>query len=75
MKNAKHEETEFKTPGEYVGQCRSLWNIIEQWDGKKWRSVPEVQDRRPQTPGRTIFDVEDTLRHSEDAADRAFRWR
>lgn len=75
MKNCKDEEIEFTAPGEYVGQCRSLWNIIEQWDGKKWRAIPEVQDRRPQPRGRINFDVEDALCEKLDPADRAFRPR
>jgi hypothetical protein len=47
MKNAADETKEFGEPGEYVGQCRLLFNIIEQWDGKVWRRVPNVPDHRP----------------------------
>lgn len=75
MKNCKYEEIEFTTPGEYVGQCRSLWNITEQWDGKKWRAVPNVLDRRPQSRARINLDVEDALHEKPDPADRAFRPR
>jgi hypothetical protein len=30
--------------GKYRGELRSRFNIIEQWDGKKWREPPEVGD-------------------------------
>jgi hypothetical protein len=50
MRNAPDETKEFKGAGEYVGQCRRVFNILEQWDGKKWRAVPHVPDRRPTLP-------------------------
>jgi hypothetical protein len=59
MKNMPDTKTEYDAPGEYQGQCRSLFNIIEQWDGKRWRSVPVVVDRRPQPTGRLHFGPED----------------
>lgn len=55
MKNAPSENTEFKTPGQYLGQCRKVFNILEQWDGKKWRAIPDVVDRRPQSPAKLHF--------------------
>lgn len=51
--------TEIGTKGEYVGQCRLLFNIIEQWDGKKWRRVPSVVDRRQHAPAPLHFDPDD----------------
>lgn len=51
--------TEIDTKGQYVGQCRKLFNILEQWNGKKWMRVPEVLDRRPQKRGPIHFDVDD----------------
>lgn len=47
MKNAPDEHVEFEDAGAYVGQCRTVFNILEQWDGARWRRVPSVIDRRP----------------------------
>lgn len=46
--------------GIYVGQCRLNYNILEQWNGKKWNEVPNVfhEERRG---GKIHFDVEDAL--------------
>lgn len=64
-------ETTLRARGKYRGECRKRHNILEQWDGKAWRRVPDViiEDRGP---SRMHFDVEDSLRPEEDAVDRAF---
>ena len=59
MENAPYEKIEFDAPGEYVGHCRKLFNILEQWDGTKWRRTPDVADRRPRPMGKLHFGPED----------------
>lgn len=60
--------------GKYRGELRSRFNILEQWDGKRWREPPEVGEY-----GKSLapihFDVEDALHDRPDPADRAFRPR
>lgn len=34
--------THIETRGKYLGQCRQRGNVMEQWDGEKWRPVPSV---------------------------------
>lgn len=46
MKTAPNEKKEWQDSGDYLGQCRKVFNILEQWDGCKWRQVPDVPDRR-----------------------------
>ena len=58
MKNAPDETKEFREFGEYVGQCRTVFNILEQWDGKAWRRVPTAPDRRPYPAPRLHFEPE-----------------
>lgn len=65
-------DTETPRAGRYIGELRSRFNIIEQWDGKQWRKPPEVGDYG-RTAGKIHFDVEDALHDREDADDRAFR--
>lgn len=55
------DKTEINIAGQYLGQCRKLFNILEQWDGKKWRRVPDVIDRRPASPADLHF-FDDNLR-------------
>ncbi len=50
-----------KDKGKYPGECRLNYNILEQWNGKKWKQVPSVEHRPPPFLGRMIFDVEDEL--------------
>jgi hypothetical protein len=61
--------------GHYRGEIRSRFNIVEQWDGQKWREPPEVGDYGEGRPGKIHFDVEDALRGDDDPADKAFRPR
>ena len=59
-------------PGKFVGQVATEWNILFQWDGKRWVRVPEYHIASD--GGFIHFDVEDTdPRHREDSVDRAFR--
>lgn len=52
--------TEIGTRGDYLGQCRLLFNILEQWNGSQWMRVPNVVDRRPSTePVKLHFGPED----------------
>lgn len=46
--------------GEYLGQCRTVFNILEQWDGKTWREIPAVITPTVRS-GKIHFDVEDAL--------------
>lgn len=46
--------------GEYIGQCRTAFNILEQWDGKAWREIPAVITPAARS-GKIHFDVEDAL--------------
>lgn len=52
-----------KSKGEYRGQVRHRYNILEQWDGKRWREVANFMDEKDYwPPNRKIhFDVEDAL--------------
>lgn len=49
------DKTELCAPGEYLGQCRKQFNILEQWNGREWRRVPDVIDRRPEEPQKLHF--------------------
>lgn len=46
--------------GEYLGQCRRIFNVLEQWNGKAWREIPDVISLA-EKPIKTHFDVEDAL--------------
>ena len=61
MEKLREDETELSTKGKYLGQCRQRFNILEQWEGRKWVRVPDVRDRTPARPSRIHFDVEDAL--------------
>lgn len=50
-----------KDKGRFLGECRLSHNILEQWDGKKWRRVPDVEYPTLSFSGRLHFDVEDAL--------------
>lgn len=68
-------ETTLRAHGKYRGECRKRHNILEQWDGKAWRRVPDVIIEECGPRPRMHFDVEDALRVPDDATDRAFRPR
>lgn len=53
------DTVEADTKGIYQGQCRKRFNILEQWDGRRWRRVPDVVDRTPYQPSKIHFDVDD----------------
>lgn len=46
--------------GKYLGQCRMEYNILQQWDGKVWREVPDVITPVARA-SKIHFDVEDAL--------------
>ncbi len=55
-----------KTKGKYRGECRLNYNILEQWDGKRWKRVVSVQHKPSPFCGRMIFDVEDMWADDSD---------
>lgn len=55
----RDDQTELDTRGTYLGQCRKRLNILEQWDGRHWRRVPDVIDRSSCRPAKIYFDVDD----------------
>lgn len=55
----RDDEIELSTKGLYRGHCRLRFNILEQWDGRKWQRVPDVIDRSPQPMGKLHFGPED----------------
>lgn len=55
MSKIREDQTELKTKGSYLGECRLRFNILEQWNGKKWREVPHVIDRQPAEPNKLHF--------------------
>ena len=58
----RDDQIEFETKGSFIGECRKRYNILEQWNGKRWRQVPDVIIRE-QSPhySKIHFDVEDAL--------------
>jgi hypothetical protein len=67
-------EKEKSRKGKYRGELRSRFNILEQWDGKKWREPPEVGVYGGAVT-KINFSVENSLLDCGDAVDRAFRPR
>jgi hypothetical protein len=56
MEVSSRKPVEFEAHGSYVGECRLLFNILEQWNGRKWVRVPDVKDNRQhQRPSKLHF--------------------
>ena len=74
MKNLPDDKVGWKVPGQYLGQCRKVFNILEQWDGKKWCAVPGAvdPDERPSPPPRLHFGPQDEPPNNPYAGDEAF---
>lgn len=54
-------EPSIKTKGEYIGQVRFRYNILEQWNGRKWKEVKNFIEEKDYWPHKIHFDVEDAL--------------
>lgn len=73
MKNLPDVDVKWKAPGEYVGQCRNVFNILEQWDGKRWRAVPDAFDpKEKSSPVKLHFGPDDDAPNNPYAGDEAF---